>query len=231
MDLNTFSIVAKDPVTGRFGIAVTTKAFAVGSLCPFAKAGVGAVATQARVNPALGPKGLRLLEHGLTAEEALEQLLANDPGRQYRQVGILDKWGRAAAWTGSEANEWKGHIIGENFCVQGNLLTGPEVLHATAAAFKGSNAPFPERLVKALQAGQHAGGDKRGKQSAALLIVDTEDFPYVDIRVDDNPEPLKELERLLDIHKTGLMSVYEEWVEDTKAGRVPEGMAKPDEKK
>ncbi|HEU4964700.1 MAG TPA: DUF1028 domain-containing protein [Bacilli bacterium] len=231
MDLNTFSIVARDPKTGRFGVAVTTKAFAVGSLCPFAKPGVGAVATQARVNPALGPKGLRLLEHGLSAEETLEQLLAADPGRQYRQLGIVDKWGRAAAWTGSEANDWKGHLIGDNFCVQGNLLAGEEVVHATAAAFKGSNAPFPVRLIQALKAGQHAGGDKRGKQSAALLIVDTEDFPYVDIRVDDNPEPLKELERLYDIHCVGLMDNYRQWVEDTKAGRVPEPMAKTDEKR
>ena len=227
----TWSIVAHDPETGRFGIAVTTKAFAVGSLCPFAKAGVGAVATQARVNPALGPKGLRLLEHGLSAEEALEQLLAGDPGMQYRQLGIVDKYGRAAAWTGGEANAWKGHIVGEHFTVQGNLLVGEEVVQATAAAYKGSNAPFELRLIQALEAGQHAGGDKRGKQSASLLVVDTEDFPFVDIRVDDSDEPLNELRRLYEIHKVGLMSVYHDWVDDVRHGRVVGGTAKEDEKR
>lgn len=231
IELNTFSIVARDPQTGRFGVAVTTKAFGVGMLCPFARAGVGAVATQARVNPALGPKGLRLLEHGLSAEEALQELLAGDPGKQYRQLGIIDKFGRAAAWTGEAANEWRGHIVGDNFTVQGNLLTGEEVVQATAAAFSASNAPFEERLLQALEAGQHAGGDKRGKQSAALLVVDTEDFPYVDIRVDDNQEPLKELRRLYNIHKNGLLSIYHEWVRDTREGRVPENVAKEDEKK
>ncbi|MGZ4121799.1 MAG: DUF1028 domain-containing protein [Tumebacillaceae bacterium] len=231
IELNTFSIVARDPVNGRFGVAVTTKAFAVGSLCPFAKAGVGAIATQARVNPTLGPKGLRLLEHGLSAEEVLQELLANDPGREFRQLGIVDKYGRTAAWTGSEANEAKGHIIGDNFTVQGNLLVGGAVLQAVAATFSASNAPFEERLIKALEAGQHAGGDKRGKQSAALLVVDTEDFPFVDIRVDDNPEPLKELRRLYDIHKTGLLSVYHDWVRDTREGKILESVAKEDEKK
>src|SRR4051812_25911689 len=112
IELNTFSIVARDPVTGRFGVAVTTKAFGVGALCPFAKAGVGAIATQARVNPALGPKGLRLLEHGLTADETLEELLHDDPGRAYRQLAVVDRQGRSAAWTGAEANGWKGHILG-----------------------------------------------------------------------------------------------------------------------
>ena len=229
IELNTFSIVARDPKTNRFGIAVTTKAFGVGALCPFAKAGVGAIATQARVNPALGPKGLRLLEHGLSAEEVLQELLAGDPGSEYRQLGVIDRYGHAAAWTGSEANGWKGHIIGDNFTVQGNLLVGEEVVQATAAAFQGSNAPFEERLLRALAAGQVAGGDKRGKQSAALLVVDTEDFPYVDIRVDDAPEPLKELRRLYEIHKVGLMSIYHEWVEDVRNGRVAESTAKEDE--
>ncbi|ASS75169.1 hypothetical protein CIG75_09365 [Tumebacillus algifaecis] len=229
IELNTFSIVARDPLTGRFGIAVTTKALAVGSLCPFAKAGVGAVATQARVNPTLGPKGLRLLEHGLSAEEVLQELLAGDPGRELRQVGIVDRYGRSAAFTGAEVNEGKGHIIGDNFAVQGNLLTGEAVVQATAAAFNGSNAPFPERLLKALEAGQFAGGDKRGKQSAALLVVDTDEFPYIDLRVDDNPEPLKELRRLYDIHKNGLMSSYHEWVEATQNGIVLSETVKPDE--
>lgn len=231
IELNTFSIVARDPRTGRFGVAVTTKAFAVGSLCPFAKAGVGAIATQARVNPTLGPKGLRLLEHGLSAEETLQELLAHDPGRQYRQLGVVDKYGRAAAWTGEEANGWRGHIVGDNFTVQGNLLVGEEVVQATAAAYVGSNASFEMRLLQALEAGQKAGGDRRGKQSAALLVVDIDEWPYIDIRVDDNPEPLKELRRLYDIHKNGLMSAYHEWVDTTSRGVVMEGMAKPDEKK
>jgi uncharacterized Ntn-hydrolase superfamily protein len=231
IELNTFSIVARDPVTGRFGVAVTTKAFGVGALCPFAKAGVGAIATQARVNPALGPKGLRLLEHGLTADETLEELLHDDPGRAFRQLAVVDRQGRSAAWTGAEANGWKGHILGDNYSVQGNLLAGEAVVQAMAAALHGSNAPFEERLLQALEAGQHAGGDKRGKQSAALLVVDTDEFPYVDIRVDDNPEPLKELRRLYDIHKVGLMSIYHEWVEATRKGVIPEDIAKPDEEK
>jgi uncharacterized Ntn-hydrolase superfamily protein len=230
-DLNTWSIVARDSATGRFGVAVTTKAFAVGALCPFARAGVGAIATQARVNPALGPKGLRLLEHGLSAEEVLQELLSNDPGREYRQLGVVDKHGHAAAWTGKETNAWTGHIVADGFTVQGNLLAGEEVLQATVAAFQGSNAPFEERLIQALEAGQTVGGDKRGKQSAALLVVDTEDYPYVDIRVDDHPEPLKELRRLFDIHRGGLMSVYHEWIDDIRRGHVPQSMAKEDEKR
>lgn len=217
-DLNTFSIVARDPMTGRFGVAVTTRAFAVGSLCPFAKAGVGAIATQARVNPTLGPKGLRLLEHGLSAEETLAELLAADPGRQYRQLGIVDKYGHAVAYTGEETNAWTGHIVGDSFTVQGNLLTGEAVVQAVAATFSASTAPFEQRLIHALEAGQHAGGDKRGKQSAALLVVDTDEFPFVDIRVDDNPEPLKELQRLYDIHKNGLYSIYHDWVEGIRSG-------------
>ncbi|PWK14288.1 DUF1028 domain-containing protein [Tumebacillus permanentifrigoris] len=230
-DLNTFSIVARDPMTGRFGVAVTTKAFAVGSLCPFAKSGVGAIATQARVNPTLGPKGLRLLEHGLSAEETLEALLADDPGRQYRQLGIVDKYGHAIAYTGEETNAWTGHIIGDSFTVQGNLLTGEEVVQAVAATYSASTASFEQRLIAALVAGQHAGGDKRGKQSAALLIVDEDEFPYVDIRVDDNPEPLKELQRLYNIHKNGLLSIYQDWVEGVRSGKVPEDIAKSDEHK
>ena len=230
IELNTFSLVARDPKTGRFGIAVTTKAFAVGSLCPFAKGGVGAIATQARVNPTLGPKGLRMLEHGLSADETLQQLLADDPGLQYRQLGVVDRYGRAAAWTGQETNPWTGHIVGEGFTAQGNLLVGEEVVQAVAAAYVGSNGPFEERLITALEAGQAVGGDKRGTQSAALLVVDIDEWPYVDIRVDDNPEPLKELRRLYDIHKVGLMSNYHDWVETTRQGLVAQGMAKEDEK-
>ncbi|MFD2168718.1 DUF1028 domain-containing protein [Tumebacillus lipolyticus] len=222
IELNTFSIVARDPETGRFGIAVTTKALAVGSLCPFAKAGVGAVATQARVNPALGPKGLMLLEHGLSAEEVLHELKRSDAGKELRQIGIVDRYGHAAAWTGADVQEGKGHITGDNFSVQGNLLTGIEVVQATAAAFRGSNAPFEERLLQALDAGQQAGGDKRGKQSAALLVVDVEDFPYIDLRVDDHPEPLKELRRLFNLHSNGLMKDYHEWVRTTRQGIVPD---------
>lgn len=229
IELNTFSIIARDPETGQFGVAVTTKAFAVGTLCPFAKAGVGAVATQARVNPTLGPKGLRLLEHGLSAEDTLQQLLAGDPGRDHRQLAVIDKYGHAVAWTGAESHEWKGHIVGDGFSVQGNLLSGEEVVQAMVAGYKGSNASFAERLLLSLEAGQTAGGDKRGKQSAALLVVNVDEFPYIDIRVDDHPEPLKELRRLYDIHRVGLLSMYEKWVEDTTCGHVPDPVAKDSE--
>jgi len=226
IELNTFSIVARDLHSGQFGIAVATRAFGVGALCPFAKAGVGAVATQARVNPTLGPKGLRLLEHGLSAQEALDELIANDPGRELRQVGIVDKHGCSAVWTGSEAQDWSGHIVGEGFAVQGNLLTGEEVVQAVAATYQGSNNCFAERLMLALEAGQRAGGDKRGKQSAALLVVDTDEFPYIDIRVDDHVDPVKELRRLYDMHKVGLLSIYHQWVDEVKSGCVPDSIAK-----
>jgi uncharacterized Ntn-hydrolase superfamily protein len=193
----TFSIVARDSKTGMLGVAVTTKFFGVGSLCPFARAGVGAVATQALVNPTYGPRGLELLEQGLAPADVAEQLLQADEGRDHRQLHLIDAQGRGAARSGSDCVDWFGHQTHDGFSVAGNMLAGPLVIAETARAFQASvDASFPERLIRALEAGQAAGGDKRGRQSAALYIVSTEVYPYLDLRVDDHPDPLVELRRL-----------------------------------
>ena len=193
----TFSIVARDAQTGMFGIAVTTKFFGVGSLCPFARAGVGAVATQALVNPTYGPRGLDMLEGGMPPDAVADALLAADEGRDHRQLHLIDAQGRVAARSGAECIDWFGHQTFDGFSVAGNMLAGPAVISETAAAYQASaGLPLAERLIRALEAGQAAGGDKRGRQSAALLIVSTEVYPYLDIRVDDNPEPVAELRRL-----------------------------------
>jgi uncharacterized Ntn-hydrolase superfamily protein len=197
----TFSIVARDPVTGMLGIAVTTKFFGVGSLCPFARAGVGAVATQALVNPTFGPRGLDLLELGLSPDEVADRLLNEDEGRNHRQLHLVDAQGRVAARSGEECVDWFGHEPhpSDGFSVAGNMLAGPAVVAETARAYAAATQagePMPERLIQALEAGQHAGGDKRGRQSAALYIVSTEVYPYLDIRVDDHPDPVVELRRL-----------------------------------
>ena len=195
----TWSIVARDAGSGAFGVAVATKFFAVGALCPFARSGVGALATQALVNPTYGGKGLAMLEAGESAEAALATLIAGDAGRATRQVHAIDARGRIAAHTGSDCVAWCGHLIGNGFSVAGNMLAGPRVIEATAEAYRGgADLPFAARLIAGLEAGEAAGGDKRGKQSAALLIHAGEDYPWLDLRVDDHPEPLQELRRLYD---------------------------------
>jgi uncharacterized Ntn-hydrolase superfamily protein len=202
----TFSIVAYDPVTGDLGVAVASKFPAVGAMVPYARAGVGAVATQAAANLRFGTEGLKLLESGLTPQQALEKLVENDPGRDDRQMGLVDARGRSAAWTGKGCFDFAGHIVGENYTVQGNILTGREVLVAMSQAFTSARGTLAERLMAALEAGDAAGGDQRGKESAALLVV-REGAGYggvgdrwVDLRVDDHAEPVKELRRLLDVH-------------------------------
>jgi uncharacterized Ntn-hydrolase superfamily protein len=201
----TFSIVARDARTGMLGIAVTTKFFAVGSLCPFARAGVGAVATQALVNPTYGPRGLDLLAAGLSPDEVADQLLGADAGRDHRQLHLIDSSGRAAARSGVECVDWFGHHTYPDhaFSVAGNMLAGPQVIAETARAYQAcaDDAPLAERLIQALEAGQAAGGDKRGRQSAAMLIVGSEVYPYLDIRVDDHPDPVVELRRLYEESK------------------------------
>jgi uncharacterized Ntn-hydrolase superfamily protein len=195
----TWSILARDPATGAFGVAVTTKFFAVGACCPHAMSGAGALATQALINPTLGPRGLRLLAEGVPATAIIETLLASDQGREMRQVHVLDATGRAAAHTGRGCIEWCGHLSRAGFSIAGNMLAGPKVIEETAAAFEASaHLPFAERLIGALDAGQSAGGDKRGKQSAALKIYAGEEYPWLDIRIDDHPEPLVELRRLFE---------------------------------
>src|SRR5579859_227219 len=193
----TFSIVARDAQTGMLGVAVTTKFFGVGSLCPFARAGVGAIATQALVNPTYGPRGLELLAQGHSVDEVADALLQADAGRDHRQLHLIDAQGRGTARSGSECVDWFGHQAHAGFSVAGNMLAGPQVIAETASAYNASaDLPFPERLIRALEAGQAAGGDKRGRQSAALYIVSTEVYPYLDLRVDDHPDPLVELRRL-----------------------------------
>jgi uncharacterized Ntn-hydrolase superfamily protein len=193
----TWSIIASDRNSGQFGIAVATRFFAVGALVPHVAPRVGAIATQALVNPFFGTKGLDLLRAGKSAAQAVEILVAADPGRDHRQLHVMDARSRVAAHTGSACVEWCGHRAGEAFSVAGNMLAGAGVLDATAAAYCDNDTlPFPRRLIAALQAGEAAGGDKRGKQSAALLIQGEEDWPDLDLRVDDHPEPLAELARL-----------------------------------
>ena len=192
----TWSIVARD-ASGAFGVAVASRFFAVGMLCAHARSGVGAVATQALVNPHYGKEGLGFLENGLSPSRAIEELVKSDDGRDHRQVHLIDSQNRIGVHTGKACIDWCGHRAGEGCSVAGNMLTGPDVLERTLETFlRGKNLSFPERLLKAMEAGEAAGGDKRGKQGAALRIHTTEDYPFLDLRVDDHEEPLKELRRL-----------------------------------
>jgi uncharacterized Ntn-hydrolase superfamily protein len=198
----TFSIVAYDAEAGEWGVAVASRVLAVGYIVPWAKAGVGAVATQSYANLDYGIEGLSLLAEGLSAEEALERLLKADEERERRQVAMIDAAGNVAVFTGDDTLAWSGHIAGDGYSVQGNILTGEEVLAEMERAYLAAEGPLARRLVEALKAGEAAGGDKRGKESAALLVV-REAGGYqgktdrmVDVRVDDNAEPVAELERI-----------------------------------
>ncbi|HEV3477785.1 MAG TPA: DUF1028 domain-containing protein [Rubrobacteraceae bacterium] len=202
----TFSIVAFDSGTEELGVAVQSKFLAVGSIVPWARAGVGAVATQAMANFDYGPRGLELMSRGKTAEETVEALISADDEREHRQVGVVDARGRAATFTGSECFEWAGGVTGESYAAQGNILVGQETVEAMAKTFESAGDDLAGRLLTALDAGQAAGGDSRGKQSAALLVV-REGGGYggnndrsLDLRVDDHPEPIKELIRLRELH-------------------------------
>ena len=203
----TFSIVARDPRNGDLGVAVQSKFLAVGSVVSWARAGAGAIATQALANISYGPEGLRLLEQGLSAEAVLNQLVVADADRDHRQLGIVDRDGRAAAYTGSACLDWAGHETGDGFACQGNILAGPEVVRAMAERFRQSDGELAERLVTAMHAGQEAGGDRRGRQSAALYVARSGGSygglldRYIDLRVDDHPDPIVELERILQLHR------------------------------
>ncbi len=193
----TWSIIARDPTTGAFGIAIATRFFAVGALCPHGDGGVGALATQALINPTFGARGLRLLREGLAARTVVDALTQADAGRAARQLHVQDAAGRIAAYTGAECVPWCGHAIHDTYSIAGNMLAGPQVLGETARAFEANaGLPLARRLIAALKAGEAAGGDQRGKQSAALKIFTTEEYPALDLRVDDHPDPLAELERL-----------------------------------
>lgn len=203
----TFSIVGYDAETGAVGIAVQSKFFAVGSVVPWAEAGVGAIATQSWANTTYGPNGLKLLKSGLSAEQTLERLVADDPGRATRQVGIVDAKGNVANYTGDECNAWAGAVSGKHYTAQGNILAGEDVVKAMGKAFEETEGELADKLMAALFAGQEAGGDTRGQQSAALLVVQENsgyggfNDRYIDLRVDDNEKPIEELQRLLEIHK------------------------------
>ena len=202
----TFSIAAFDPETDSLGVAVQSKFLAVGSVVPWARAGIGAVATQAMANFNYGPRGLDLMAEGRTAEETLEALTSADEGRDHRQLGVVDARGRAATYTGSECFDWAGGVTGEYYAAQGNILVGRETVDAMAKAYEGTEGDLAARLLAALDAGQEAGGDSRGRQSAALLVVREgggyggDNDRVIDLRVDEHPDPIKELIRIRDLH-------------------------------
>lgn len=204
----TFSIVGYDSVKQEWGVAVASKFFAVGSVVPWAKAGVGAIATQAFANTSFGPRGLSVLRDGADAGAALKILIDSDTGRAQRQVGIVDAKGRAVTYTGEKCNAWAGGVAGPNYACQGNILTGENVVQAMGKAFEANQGELAERLFAALEAGDAAGGDSRGRQSAALLVVRSGagyggwNDRYIDIRVDDNPQPIRELRRIMEIGLT-----------------------------
>lgn len=205
---HTFSIVARDKATGEMAVGVQSHWFSVGTIVAWGKSGVGVVATQSFVDPAYGPNGLQLMEEGISATEALKKLTKEDEGRDFRQIGFLDATGNVSSFTGKKCVQSAHHIVGDNFAVQANMMLNDKVVPAMAKAFEThGNLPLAERVVKVLLAAQEAGGDIRGKQSAVLLVVNAQPVENiwqdkkVDLRVDDSPEPLLELERLLKVHR------------------------------
>ena len=207
----TFSIVAADPEAGDWGVAVASRFPCVGAVVPWAKAGVGAVATQSWANTALGPEGLSLMGEGVPAEEAMRGLLDQDEGRADRQVGFVDGAGRAATFTGSKCMTWAGGVTGPRFAAQGNILVGKEVVAELARVFSESDGDLCDRLLAALLAGDAVGGDRRGRQSAALLVVrggggyEGRNDRYIDLRVDDHPDAPHELARLFEVWDTTML--------------------------
>lgn len=194
----TWSILARD-ANGHFGVAIASRFFAVGSLCVHTVRGKGALSTQALMNPLYGLEGVQRLGAGQSARDVLDALVGGDEGRAHRQLHVLPASGAAVAYTGASCIDWRGHHVFDDFSVAGNMLAGPQVLEETARAYQASHGrPLAERLLAAMDAGEAAGGDKRGKQSAALRVHADEDYPQLDIRVDDHAEPLGELRRLYD---------------------------------
>ena len=208
----TFSIVAFDPKTKDLGVAVESKFIAVGSVVPWVEAGVGAIATQSWANTTYGPRGLAFLRKGAHPKDILKRLVRVDENAAQRQVGVVDARGRAAAFTGDECFEWAGHVVGRTYAVQGNILTGEEVVKAMARAFESTDGDLPVRLLAGLTAGQKAGGDRRGQQSAALLVVRKRggyggfNDRWIDVRVDDHPAPIEELIRVFNLYDVTLLN-------------------------
>ena len=208
---STFSIVAHDRSRSEWGIAVQSRFISVGSVVPWAQAGIGALAVQANANVASAPLGLQLLLEGRSAPEVVKRLTDSDPGRDHRQLGVVDAKGRAAAYTGAQCLPWAGHVVGEGYCCQGNILFGEPVVQSMARAYESTPGDLPERLLAALAAGQREGGDRRGMQSAAMLIVrphggyEKGNDRWVDIRVDDHPSPIEELKRIFKLYDLTLL--------------------------
>lgn len=206
----TYSIVAKDPASGDYGVAVASRFFAAGALVPHLAGRAGAIATQAFINPLYGVDGLPMLAQGYAAEEIVRTVTGRDEGRHSRQVHMIDQQGRNAAFTGEKCVDWAGHLIADGVSVAGNMLTGPEVIAETLAAYQANMAlPFAERLIVAMEAGESAGGDKRGKQAAGLKIVRGETYAWLDLRVDDHADPLSELRRLYAVAQERYLHVAE----------------------
>jgi len=205
--VHTYSIVARDPVTGDMGVAVQSHWFSVGSIVTWAEAGVGAIATQSFVDPAYGPRGLDLMKSGLSAEQALDALLLVDEGRDVRQVAFVDTSGRVAAHTGAKCIEAAGHHVGDGYSVQANMMLNDKIVPAMAKAYESTEGDLAERLMAALEAAQSVGGDIRGKQSAAMLIVKSESTgrswadSVLELRIEDHPTPIVEMRRLLRVHR------------------------------
>jgi uncharacterized Ntn-hydrolase superfamily protein len=212
LGLSTFSIVACDPKTKELGVAVASRFVSVGSVVPWAVTGVGAVATQSFANTSYGPRSRPLLKRGLHPKDVIRELTAKDAMATQRQVGIVDARGRSASFTGNKCFEWAGHVVGRNYACQGNILAGEEVVKSMARAFESTGRDLPVRLLAALHAGQKAGGDKRGQQSAALLVVQPKggygglNDRWIDVRVDDHPAPIDELTRIFNIYDATLLN-------------------------
>ncbi len=226
----TFSIVAGDPASGVWGIAVQSRFISVGSVVPWAEAGSGAIATQASANTRYGPEGLALLRQGLDAGEVVRRLSEADRGRDDRQFGVVDRAGHAAAFTGKKCMEWAGHEVGDGFTCQGNILFGPAVVRAMARAYEATPGDLIDRLLAALTAGQREGGDRRGMQSAALLVVKSGagygggNDRWVDLRVDDHPSPIEELKRVFKVYDLTMLAREDPATAVPIAGEVAVGL-------
>jgi uncharacterized Ntn-hydrolase superfamily protein len=235
LPIATYSIAACDLDAGHWGVATQSKFLGVGSVVPWAEPDAGAVATQAYANPRYGPQGLALLREGLSAEDVVERLTAADDGRDHRQLGIVDREGRAATYSGSECLDWAGGRTGECYAAQGNILVSAATVDAIAETFEASSAPLAERLLECLDAAQAAGGDRRGQQSAALLVVERDggyaglSDEVINLRVDEHPRPLEELRRIYELHQAIFGTTpAEEWVDvdDDLATELRERLAR-----
>lgn len=225
IEFNTFTITARCPRTGALGVCMATSEMAVGSRVPHVRSRVGAVATQAMTDPRLGPLGMELLQLGYSATKVLKELAESDPAIENRQLAVVDADGNAAARTGRENRDWKGHHIGDGFVAMGNMLRGKAVVDAIAGAFEDSlEEPLHERMMRAIEAGRDAGGQPNGQRSAAMLLCEDQRFPIVNLRADEHVEPIGELRRLLDLY-TPLLPYYRARAANPNLGTYDEWLA------